>query len=162
MKRLHKWQYSLFLREIKEQKIMEGLYTGLLHSHSGLRWVVLVLMIVTGGKSLLGWLKNASYEPIDNKLSLFTLIATHTQILIGLVLYFLSPKVDFANMADSTTRYFTAEHGVLMLLVAAIITIGRSKSKKLEIGHKKHKTVALFYLISLAIVVLTVFVMMPA
>lgn len=141
---------------------MEGLYTGLLHSHSGLRWIVLALMIVAGGKSLMGWMKNASYEAIDNKLSLFTLIATHTQILIGLILYFVSPKVDFANMADSTTRYFTVEHGFLMLIVAVLITIGRSKSKKIEIGHKKHKTVALFYLVSLAIVVLTVFVMMPA
>ncbi|MBL4623769.1 MAG: hypothetical protein JKY42_01300 [Flavobacteriales bacterium] len=135
--------------------------TGLLHAHSTLRWIVLVLMILAGIKSLIGWLNKSSYEPIDDKLSLFTLIATHTQLLIGFGLYFMSPRVDFSNIADGTTRYFTIEHAFLMILVAVLITIGRSKSKKKEEAVDKHKTVALFYLISLAIVVVTVFVMMP-
>ena len=135
--------------------------TGLLHTHSSLRWIILGLMIATGIKSLIGWLNKSSYEKVDDKLSLFTLIATHTQILIGFGLYFISPRVDFANIADGTTRYFTIEHAFLMIIVGALITIGRSKSKKQEEGSEKHKTVALFYLSSLAILVLTVFVMMP-
>lgn len=135
--------------------------TGLLHTHSTLRWIVLALMIAAGIKSLIGWMNKSPYENVDDKLSLFTLIATHTQLLIGFGLYFMSPKVDFANIADGVTRYFTIEHAFLMILVAVLITIGRSKSKKKEEAADKHKTVALFYLTSLAIVVLTVFVMMP-
>ena len=135
--------------------------TGLLHTHSSLRWIILGLMIATGIKSLIGWLTKSSYEKVDDKLSLFTLIATHTQILIGFGLSFISPRVDFSNIADGATRYFTIEHAFLMIIVGVLITIGRSKSKKQEEGSEKHKTVALFYLSSLAIVVLTVFVMMP-
>ncbi len=135
--------------------------TGLIHTHSSLRWIILALMIATGIKSLIGWLNKSSYEKVDDKLSLFTLITIHTQILIGFVLYYISPRVDFSNIADGTTRYFTIEHAFLMIIVGVLITIGRSKSKKQVEASEKHKTVALFYLSSLAIVLLTVFVMMP-
>ena len=140
--------------------------TGLLHTHSTLRWIILALMIAAGVKSLIGWLSKSSYETIDDKLSMYTLIATHTQLLIGFGLYFISLMeeggvVDFSKMSNPINRYFTVEHAFMMILVAVLITIGRSKSKKKEEPAEKHKTVALFYLLSLAIVVVTVFVMMP-
>ena len=58
----------------------------LLHAHSGLRYVVLGLLIAAIFTGYSKW-QQGSQE--DSKLYLFTLIATHTQLLIGLVLYFM-------------------------------------------------------------------------
>lgn len=137
------------------------MYTGLLHSHSALRWLVLIFMVAAGVKSLVGWMQKSDYGKIDDKLSLYTLIATHTQLLLGLGLLAVGARVNFGNLGDAVTRYFTVEHGFMMLIVVALITVGRVKSKKKEIGFERHKTVALFYLISLAIVLGTLYIMMP-
>jgi hypothetical protein len=48
----------------------------------------------------------------SRKFNLFTMISVHTQILLGLILYFLSPNVKFGGgvMKDPTARYWTVEH----------------------------------------------------
>jgi len=50
---------------------------------------------------------------------------------------------------------------VMMLIVIALITIGRVSSKKKLNDIQKHKTVAVYYGISLILILVTVYVMMP-
>src|SRR5579862_123221 len=102
--------------------------------HSWLRYVVFILVLIAIIQSLLGWLGKKPYTEINRKINLFTLISVHTQLLIGIVLYFLSPYVQFnsSTMKDATTRYFTVEHWVMMLIAIALITIGHSKAKRIE------------------------------
>jgi len=70
------------------------------------------------------------------------------------VLYFLSPFVQFNSdtMKNDTTRYFTVEHWVMMLIAIALIHIGHSKSKKAITPENKHKSIAIFYIIALLII----------
>lgn len=100
------------------------------------------------------------YTNGNRKLNLFAMISMHIQLLIGLVLYFLSPKVNLGDfggaMKDAVSRYWTVEHALMMIIAIVIITIGHSKSKKAETGESKHKVVAIFYTISFAIVLLTI------
>ena len=123
--------------------------------HSGLRYVVFVLVLIAIIQSLLGWFGKKPYTEVNRKVNLFTLISAHTQLLIGIVLYFLSPFVQFNSntMKDATTRYFTVEHWVMMIIAIVLITIGYSKSKKAVLPEAKHKTVAIFYLIALLVVI---------
>src|SRR5471030_2632831 len=97
--------------------------------HSGFRYIVFVLVLLAIIQSLLGWINKKPYTALNRKINLFALISAHTQLLIGIVLYFLSPYVQFNNttMKDATTRYFTVEHWVMMLIAIALITIGYSK-----------------------------------
>lgn len=90
----------------------------------------------------------------DKKLGLFALIFTHSQFLIGLILYFISPKVVFsgAAMKDSALRFFLVEHILLMLVAVALITIGYSKSKKAELDSKKFKLTFWFFIIALVLI----------
>jgi hypothetical protein len=130
-------------------------YSFFQHLHSGFRYIVMVLFIYTILMALLGWLGNRPYTNRNRLSNLFAMISAHTQLLIGIVLYFLSPLVAFnsTTMKDPTTRYFTVEHWVMMLIAIALITVGHSKSKKLVLPEAKHKIIALFYGIALLIII---------
>ena len=95
-----------------------------------------------------------SFGTGDRKLGLFALIFTHTQFLLGLILYFISPKVLFsgAAMKDSVLRFFLVEHISLMLIAVVLITIGYSKTKRAATDSKKFKLTFWFYLIGLILI----------
>lgn len=134
--------------------------TGLSHAHGSLRWIVLALLILAIVKGFKAASNGKDYTPKDDKINLFAMIAFHTQVLIGLLLYFLSDakwyQFNGDVMGDSYTRFFSVEHIFGMLLAMALITMGRSKSKKLEIASEKHKKIAVFYLIGLIITLISI------
>lgn len=129
---------------------------GLIHAHSGLRWVVLALLVAATFMSLLKWRSNAPYTEGGRKLNLFTMIFMHIQLLLGLVLFFMSGRVDFSQMKDAMFRFFSVEHSVMMLLAIALVTIGYSKSKKATEEAKKYKTVFIYYGIALLLVLVAI------
>lgn len=126
--------------------------------HSGFRYVVFILVLLAIIQSLLGWFGKKPYTEINRKVNLFALISAHTQLLIGIVLYFLSPLVKFKSyaMKEPTLRYFTVEHWVMMLIAIALITIGHSKAKKIETSEGKHKTIAIFYIIAFLVILVAI------
>ena len=138
------------------------MYTGLLHLHSALRYVVLILLIIAVIRALIGWRGSKPFKSSDKKLYLFTLIFTHIQLLIGLVLYFISPIVDQAYadfgaaMKNSVLRFWAVEHFTVMLVAIILITIGYSSSKKAVEDTKKHMRIGLFYLIGLILILISI------
>ena len=124
-------------------------------AHSGFRYIVFVLVLLAIIQSLLGWLGKKPYTEGNRKINLFALISAHTQLLIGIVLYFLSPLVQFngSTMKNDTTRYFTAEHWVMMIIAIVLITIGHSKSKKIVLPESKHRTIAIYYIIAFLVII---------
>jgi hypothetical protein len=130
-------------------------YSLLLELHSIFRYVVMILVLYTIFQALIGWLGNRPYTNRNRLTNLFAMISAHTQLLIGIVLYFLSPLVQFNGdtMKNDVTRYFTVEHWVMMVIAIALITIGHSKSKKAVLPQAKHKAIAVFYIIALIIIV---------
>ncbi|WP_066756777.1 cytochrome B [Crocinitomix algicola] len=123
-------------------------------SHSGWRWIVLVLLITAVVKAHLGWKQNKNFKPSDKKLALFAMIAFHIQFLFGWVLYFFSPKVAFIaeTMSIKILRFFTVEHSLIMTIAMVLITIGHSKSKKKETDTQKFRMIAIFYTLALILV----------
>jgi len=67
------------------------MYNGLLHAHSGLRWLVLLFLLVALFKGISGWMGEKEYTEGDRKMALFALIFTHVQLLLGIVMYYISP-----------------------------------------------------------------------
>lgn len=125
----------------------------LVHAHSGLRWVVLLLLIAATFKALMKWRSNAPFTEGDRKLNLFTMISAHVQLLLGLVLFFTSPKVNLSglDMKNPVERFFAVEHSVMMILAVILITIGYSKSKKALEESKKFKTAFTYFVIALLV-----------
>ena len=133
------------------------LYKILLQAHSGIRYLVMLLLLVAIVVAFMGWFGNKTYTDGNRKINLFTLIFTHIQLLFGLFLYFKSPFSQASNMADamkdSTLRYWTVEHAVMMVIAVALITIGHSKTKKLQEALAKHRTVAIFFSLALIVII---------
>lgn len=137
---------------------MGSLYSFFLHIHSGLRYVVLLLVLLAIIRAWADWLGKKPYSNGNRLLNLFAMISVHTQLLFGIVLYFLSPFVQFNSqtMKDANTRYWTVEHITMMLIAIVLITIGHSRSKKITLPEGKHKTIAIYYTIALLIVVVAI------
>lgn len=127
------------------------MYPMLVHSHSGLRWAVLLLLlaaIFNAGTKMGG---KASYTDKDKKLGLFALIFTHLQLVIGFILYFISPKVVSMGeaMGDKVLRFYAVEHLTIMIIGIVLITIGYSRAKRSASDAGKFKTTFWFYLLGL-------------
>ena len=135
-----------------------NLYLALKHTHSGLRYIVLALIIAVVINSLQGLARDhKQYSGFDAKLSLFALIAVHTQWLIGMGLYFVSPMVRFGNgmMADGQARYWSVEHITLNTLALVCFTISHSKAKRQTESKAKFKTHLIFTGIGILLLVVS-------
>ena len=134
------------------------MYNGLLHAHSGFRWLVLITLLIALINSLIKWLNRSEFKDSDRKINLFTLIFMHTQFLIGVALYFVSPKVIFGSemMKDAELRFYGMEHGVLMLIAAILITLAYVKSKKAEPSFLIFRKTFVFYLLALIIIFMAI------
>ncbi len=79
--------------------------------------------------------------------------------MIGIVLYaFVSPITkaafnDFgAAMKNADLRFYAVEHIFLMIIALVLIHIGRAKSKNSVAPWKKHRSAAVYYGISLVLI----------
>jgi hypothetical protein len=140
-------------KSTKLDKIKFAMYNGLLHAHSGLRWLVLLFIIIAAFKALMKWRSAAPFTEGDRKLNLYTLIATHVQLLIGLALYFISEKVRFEPeaMKDPISRFYTAEHSVMMLLAVVLVTVGYIRAKRATEDALRFRSTAIYFMLALAV-----------
>jgi hypothetical protein len=128
------------------------MYTGLVHLHNLLRWVVLIALLVTIFKLVL------KKEAL--KSSKVLLISAHTTLLLGLYQYFFG-SVGFQLiktavggmkevMKDAASRFWAVEHAFSMILAIAFITIGHVKYKK---SGKTNPTL-IFFILALVLILL--------
>lgn len=136
-------------------------YTPLLHLHSTLRYAVLILLVIAIIKGLAGWLGRKPFTKADDKIGVILLALTHTMLLIGLGLYFISPLVqgilennDMATiMKNAGMRFWVMEHAVGMLIAIVCITLGRILSKRATDPIFKHRKAAVWYSVAFAIII---------
>jgi hypothetical protein len=137
------------------------MYSTLLGLHSGLRYLVLLLLAVSLLLAIVGLFGKKPYTQTNRKLNLFAMISTHIQFLVGLILYFFSPLVNYSNMGqamkETMTRYWTVEHSVMMLFAIVLITLGHSRSKKAADDFNKHRSIALYYGLAVLVIVVAIY-----
>ena len=112
---------------------MDYLHSLTLVFHSVVRYFVLIAMILSILRSARGWFGGAPFDKLDEKLSLWLLMMAHTQLILGLILYGVSPAVVFsgASMKDPVARYWLVEHITTMLIAITLITLSRITTKRL-------------------------------
>jgi hypothetical protein len=127
-------------------------------THSTLRYFILVFLLILLFRSFQGWQQKKAFTGTDNKVSLWLFILTHSQLLIGLILYFISPLVIFdgASMKNAVARYWLVEHISMMLIAVVLITLARTTSKKMTDAVAKHKRLFIFNLIALLIIIVAI------
>lgn len=124
-----------------------------LHSY----WAYLVLLLLTFAvlNAFVGAFKKRSFSNKDLRISLFGLIFSHVQLLLGIVLYFLSPKFGWweegmgSVMKNSDYRFYLVEHPFVNILAILLITIGWSLHKKQTTDSKKFSRIGVFYFLGL-------------
>jgi len=135
------------------------MYQAIQHLHSYWAYLVLLVVLLATINALSGLFGNREYGPKDFRISLFALIVSHLQLVIGLILYVISPNAlkaitgqgMGAVMKDPALRLIAVEHITVMIIAIVFITIGYSKHKKKLTSKPKFKTLAIFYTIALVL-----------
>lgn len=120
--------------------------------HSYWAYLVLALLVLATLNAVIGFVQKKSFQKKDYLLGLFTIIASHTQLLIGLGWYFSSPYYQALKdngmgevMKNSGLRLIAVEHPTTMIISLILITIGWSKHKKQSEDQKKFKSFVVFF-----------------
>ncbi|SNR57244.1 hypothetical protein SAMN04488009_2525 [Maribacter sedimenticola] len=127
--------------------------------HSYLAYVALAVLFLAVANAVTGLIGKRIFNMNkDLRLSLFALILCHIQLLVGLVLYFVSPSglsalLEFGmGGLSSAARLLAVEHPFINIAAIVFITIGWSRHKKFVEGDKKFKSIAIFYGIGLLLI----------
>lgn len=127
------------------------MYTGLLHLHDTLRWLILFAALVTLLKYFIGWFGQKSWEKSDNILGAVFTGMLDLQLITGLLLYGIYSPImkavfqDFgAAMKNGDLRFYAIEHLTLMLIAIVLVHIGRIKTKR-AVGSKNKFGVSLLF-----------------
>lgn len=126
------------------------MYDFIKHLHSGWAYLALLLLVVAVVNALIGFTSKKEFTAKDRKISMFALIATHIQLVIGLIIYFVSP-LGFALLGNMETnaRLTSLEHPAMNIIAIVLITIGWSKHKKAADSNTKFKSITIFYALGL-------------
>lgn len=135
------------------------MHTGLLHLHSALRWLTLLLMLLTITDSLIRMYR--PFKENERKLAMFAMITLHIQLIIGIALYFVSPTIKgFMEaghiMKTPVARFYIVEHLLGMMLAIAVVTIGYSRAKRQAEAWAKHRMIFFYYLAGLLLILLSI------
>jgi len=125
--------------------------------HSYWAYLVLAVIIIATANSIIGFVTKREFGAKDFRLALFALIVTHLQLVIGLITYFVSDKVQWVNdelnmkdiMGNADLRLIHVEHPITMIFAIVLLTIGYSKHKKKLVSTPKFKTLSIFYTLAL-------------
>lgn len=130
------------------------MYNGILHAHSGLRWIALILLVVAIINAIASKSKG-EYVKKDKMINLFVMILLHTQLLLGIILSFQSGKISFSEgwMKHGMFRFYGLEHWLMMVIAITLVTIGRKKAEKALAPVVKHKKIIIWYTIALIIII---------
>lgn len=125
--------------------------------HSGWAYIALLLLVFAVVNALLGFINKKTFTAKDRKIALFGLIASHIQLLVGLILYFISPLGfdSLGEMKNAAIRLTSLEHPLLNIIAILLITIGWSSHKRAD-ENQKFKKIAIFFGFGLFLILLRI------
>lgn len=110
------------------------LYNILKHFHSGWAYLTVLMAVLFFVMVAYYAFGKKNRDARLTKLSFFTTLTFHIQLIVGVLLYFFSPFAQWTadTMKDSTNRLFAMEHPLMMFAAVILITVANSKLKKSE------------------------------
>jgi hypothetical protein len=136
------------------------MYTGFKHLHSFLAYILLAALVFSLIYVAVRFYKKESFNEKTRKVALIGFIASHLQLLIGIVLYVISPvglsHFSGEAMQDTLSRLYVLEHPLTMLIGIILISVGYIKAKKPGDDARRFKTIILFYGLGLFLILLRI------
>lgn len=138
--------------------------TGMVHLHNFLRWVILILLLISIIKAYTGWKGKRTFAAGDKKIWLFTMISAHITLLLGLYQVALGRYGFFTTtlpegtsvMKDTFYRFFWVEHPLGMIIAITLITLGHGMAKKPVSDEVKYKKAFIYFLLALVVIFATI------
>lgn len=128
--------------------------------HSYFAYIVLAVLLIAIGNALWGWWRKKEFsQKKDFRLSKTSLILSHIQLLLGLILYFISVNgfkaIQLLGIGglNAPARLLALEHPLINIIALVFITVGWSRHKRVKESRKKFKNIALFYGLGLLLIV---------
>ena len=123
-------------------------------AHSGFAYLALLVLIIAVFNSLIGLFSKKEFLPLDRKIAIITLSLIHTQLVIGAVVWFISPlgMASLGQMKDAALRLTSLEHPATNIIAIILITVGWVKHKKLITSASKFKTFSIYYGLGLVLI----------
>ncbi|MEB2785990.1 hypothetical protein [Algoriphagus persicinus] len=133
------------------------MYTGIQHLHSGIAYLALLALVVVIIYMLIGSLSNREFTEKDRKIGLIAFILSHIQLLVGLILYFISPMglemlKSGSAMSDPAARLIALEHPLINIIAIVVISVGYIRAKKLRTSRSKFRSIYMMYAIGLVLI----------
>jgi predicted acyltransferase len=127
------------------------------HAHSGLAYLALLALILVILWSLVGALSGREFQEKDRKIALVAFILCHVQLLVGLILYFVS-HVGYEllsggeAMSNPVARLTALEHPLINIVAIVLISVGFIRAKKLESSKAKFRSIYMLYAVGLVLI----------
>lgn len=138
------------------------MYALLLFLHFIIRWLVLTSLLIAVVAAFRGWLAKKPFTKRDNAIRHWTATIAHLQLVIGLILYAISPLINYfmhhfqQAVHLREVRFFGMEHSVMMLAAIIMISIGSVKTKRKQDDTGKFKTMAIWYTLALLVILMMI------
>ncbi len=139
------------------------LYNIILALHNIVRWLVLVTAVLALVRVYLGWFQSREWTGGDRRASLYFTSALDTQLLLGLILFFISPLTrpllsgNFSAMtSDPTMRFFSIEHAPFMILAVILAHIGGVRARRAPDAAVKFRQSAIFFTLAVVVIILVI------
>lgn len=136
------------------------MYTGLQHLHSYFAYLLLAILTFSLLYAIVMFVRKMPFTEKVRKVALVGFIATHIQLLVGLVLYVVSP-VGLTNlgaeaMGDTMARLYALEHPLTMIIGIVLVSIGYIKAKKPGDDVRRYRNIILFYALGLIVILIRI------
>ncbi|MCB0792626.1 MAG: hypothetical protein H6595_07585 [Flavobacteriales bacterium] len=123
--------------------------------HSLLRYGVLLFVAGGGLLALRGLVLRRPILVYERLVAIIAVVLCHVQLLFGIIIYIMRFK-SFDAMASVHARFWKYEHITMMLIAIALVTLGRSLSRRARTEPGKQLRVAVFYLLALVIMLMAI------
>ena len=132
------------------------MYTGFQHLHSYLAYLVLAALVYSIIYVTVKFVKKGAFNDKVRKVTLIGFIASHVQLLVGIIIYVISPlglsNLSSEAMGGALTRLYALEHPLIMILAIVLISVGYIKAKKPGDDARRFKTIIIFYGLGLILI----------
>lgn len=107
-------------------------YSILFQTHSGWRWIVLLVVVIATLKVVLGWLAGQQWTKLDTNLVRLSNFALTIQVVVGIILYILyiaQGRVDAVG--------FGLAHALPALLALGAVGFATARARKAKAARQK-------------------------
>ncbi len=139
------------------------MYTLLLWLHSVTRWIVLLGGVAALGTAYSGLFSKRNYSGVDKATGVFFTAVFGLQVVLGLILYFISPwglqalfALDTAGDNRALLIFFGVYHITMMLVALVVAQLGYSRAKRAATDRLAFRNAAIGYTVGLLLVFLAI------